>query len=94
MQIATALTLYHMKGHSEVGEWLIWQKNAIFNTFRDNTHLLILVAITQLCKWFMSFLKVESLLTHVDSILTQGLEKKKNRKTSSIHLSKLCKYDL
>ena len=36
------LKLHQVKALPKVGEWVIWEKLAIFYTFRDNSHLLIL----------------------------------------------------
>ena len=36
------LKLHHVKALPKVDEWVIWEKLAICNTFRDNSHLLIL----------------------------------------------------
>ena len=36
------LKLHRVKALPKVGEWVIWEKLAICNTFRDNSHLLIL----------------------------------------------------
>ena len=36
------LTLHRVKALPKVGEWVIWEKLAICNTFRDNSDLLIL----------------------------------------------------
>ena len=43
------LKLHHVKALSKVGEWVIWDKLAICNTFRDNSHLLIL------SRWIISY---------------------------------------
>ena len=53
MQKATVLQLYYVVDQPKVGEWLIYKKLHICNTFfflRGKMHLLILVAITQLSK--------------------------------------------
>ena len=38
-----------MKALKIVGEWVIWEKLAIYNTFTDNSHLLIL------SRWVISY---------------------------------------
>ena len=43
------LKLYQMKALPKVGEWVIWEKFAICNTFRDNSYLLIL------SRWVISY---------------------------------------
>ena len=41
-KLATGLTLHQVKALAKVGESVICEKLAIFYTFRDNSHLLIL----------------------------------------------------
>ena len=48
-QISTGLKLHHVKVLPKVDEWVIWEKLAICNTFRDNLHLLIL------SRWVISY---------------------------------------
>ena len=43
------LKLHQVKALPKVGEWVIWEKLAIRNTFRDNSHLLIL------SRWVISY---------------------------------------
>ena len=43
------LKLHQVKALPKVGEWVIWEKLAICNTFRDNSHLLIL------SRWVISY---------------------------------------
>ena len=43
------LKLHRVKALPKVGEWVIWEKLAICNTFRDNSHLLIL------SRWVISY---------------------------------------
>ena len=41
--------LHQVKALPKVGEWVIWEKLAICNTFSDNSHLLIL------SRWVISY---------------------------------------
>ena len=43
------LKLHQVKALPKVGEWVIWEKLAICNTFTDNSHLLIL------SRWVISY---------------------------------------
>ena len=43
------LKLHQVKALPKVGEWVIWEKLAICNTFRDNSHLLIM------SRWVISY---------------------------------------
>ena len=43
------LKLHHVKSLPKVGEWVIWEKLAICNTFRGNSHLLFL------SRWAISY---------------------------------------
>ena len=54
------LKLHQVKALPKVGEWVIWEKLAICNTFRDNSHLLILdkdVSIATAETRFLKFCK-------------------------------------
>ena len=50
IQRATVLQLHYVADHPKVGEGLILKKLTMCNTFKDKRYLLILVAVTQLCK--------------------------------------------
>ena len=47
--LATGLKLHQLKALLKVGEWVIQEELAICNTFRDNSHLLIL------SRWIISY---------------------------------------
>ena len=50
IQRDTVLQLHYVVDHPKVGERLIKKKLRISKTFREKRHLLILEAMTQLCK--------------------------------------------